>query len=153
MKNIMIILVLSILTAVTFMGCAVVEKTDGSKGLVFGLTPEQHETIGNVGETATGIFGALSQFYAPLGAAAVAAGAGTAVWKGKKLRKTIVRKEQEVAKNRAPLRMLVQALEAVKTDVTDDATWDKVRTRIKEQYPDLEVENTIRQIKAEIAKS
>ena len=144
MKNTLRVLLLSILLAVTSTGCALVEKDDGSKGLILGLTAQQHKDIGNAGDAATSILGLLSSFYAPLGAAAVAVGGGTAIWKGKKMKKAVV-------KNREPLKVLVKALEAIKQDGMHQDTWAKVRAHIEKQYPSMDVEATIREIKAEMA--
>jgi hypothetical protein len=142
MKTTLRILLLSILLAVTS-GCSVVEQQDGSKSFVFGLTDKQHEEIGKAGEAATNILGLLSSFYAPLGAAAVAAGGATAVWKGKKMKKAVV-------KNREPLKVLVGALESIKSDGMEPDTWRRVKEQIAQQYPTMEVEATIKEIKAEM---
>ena len=56
-----------------------------------------------------------------------------------------------VVKNREPLKVLVKALEAIKTDGTDPETWAKVRAQIEKQYPSMDIEDTIKQIKCEMA--
>ncbi len=140
MKTTIQLIILSLLLAVVCSGCTVVEQDDGSKGFVFGLTPEQHTEIGNAGETVTGVLGLLSQFYAPLTAAAVAAGAGTVTWR--KMKKTLIQQKD-------PLKMLVKVLEGIK-GAEDPKLWAEVRGRIKKEYPSLEVDQTIKNILREM---
>lgn len=135
-------LLLLLLLMVVCSGCSMHEGDDGVKKLVFGLTAQQHEDIGEAGEAVTGMLGLLSSFYAPLGAAAVAAGAGTAVWKNKQMKKAVVQKEN-------PLKMLVKVLEGIKS-AEDPKLWTEVRGRIKKEYPSLEVDHTIKTILREM---
>lgn len=141
MKTLLIMLLAALVMTVLFMGCAVYEKEDGSMGFRVGISEKTHETIGKVGDSATGILGMLSAFIPALAPIAVGAGVGTGVWK--KMKKT-------VTKYRDPMEMYVRVLEGIKT--TDQATWDKVKAQIKAEHPTVDVEKTIKDLKAELVR-
>ncbi len=135
-------LMLSIIFMVHLSGCVSYQKSDGSTGYKLGVTPETHEKIAKVGETATGILGALSAFFPVLAPVAVGAGVGTATWK--KMKKDVTKFEE-------PMTMYVKVLEKIKQ--SDQATWDKIKAELKQEYPGLKTERTIDEIKSALNKA
>ncbi len=121
--------------------CQSYAKEDGTTGWKVGVSESTHETIANAGDTATDILGALSMIFPALGVAATAAGTGTLVWR---------RMKKDVTKYRDPIEMYVKVLEHIK--VTDQETWEKVKASIKLQYPTIDIEATVREIKFELSR-
>ncbi len=124
---------------VTTTSCQSYAKTDGTTGVRLAISDSTHEAIATAGDTATGVLGALSALFPALGAIATAAGTGTLVWR---------RMKKDVTKYRSPMEMYVKVLEHIK--VTDQETWDKVKAEIKLQYPTIDIEATVREIKSEL---
>lgn len=135
-------LMLSLIFMVHLSGCVSYQKPDGSTGYKFGVTPETHDAISKVGDTATGVLGMLSPFFPVLAPIASAAGVGTYTWKKMK---------KDVTKFEDPMKMYVKVLEKIKQ--TDQVTWDKIKTELKQEYPGLETEKTIDEIKVALNKT
>jgi hypothetical protein len=118
-------------------GCQLVKDETGTH---IRLSPQGHKTIGDVGDSATGILDILSVFVPALIPVAAAATAGTAVWKkmGKK-----------VTKYKTPLEHTVGVLEGLKKD---EKLWKLVKPYLKGNVKDVwslpsaKTEATIREI-------
>ena len=141
LSKLRIILVCTVISvcAIFIASCQPYAKSDGTTGFRLGISEETHETIASVGDTTMGVLGILSAFFPALGAIATAAGTGTLVWR---------RMKKDVTKYRDPIEMYVKVLEHIK--VTDQETWNKVKASIKSQYPTINIESTIREIKSEL---
>ncbi len=138
LKIIMMCAAVSVCALITT-SCQTYDKPDGSTGYRIGVSESTHEVIASAGDTATGVLGALSMLFPALGAVATAAGTGTLVWR---------RMKKDVTKYRNPIEMYVKVLEHIK--VTDQETWNKVKASIKSQYPTIDIETTVREIKSEL---
>lgn len=140
MKKLIVMVLVMVL--IMLVGCVSLEKQeDGSLGIKLGIGEKTHETIGKVGDSATGILGVLSSFFPALLPVAGAIGVGTVGWK--KMKKT-------VTKYRSPMEMYVKVFENIKK--TDKATWNKVKAHIKAEHPTVDVEKSVSEIKAELIR-
>jgi hypothetical protein len=117
------------------------QQDDGTFGINVGLSEQQHEKVAQTIEGAAGVAGAASSLLPALLPIATLLGGGGVVWR--KMKKT-------VTTQRAPLEMLVGALEQLKEQDAD--AWAKVKDNIKKQYPSLEIKATIDETLAELKK-
>ena len=145
MKKLMAISMLVAMMCVMLVGmfsCQAVQNKDGSTGWKIGVTPEQHRKGGEAGDAVTGTLGMLSGFFPILAPFATLAGGATITWK---------RMKNKVTKFEDPMTMYVKILEDIKQN--DPDFWSKVRAKIKAEHPTIDFEQTVREIKATLAKT